>query len=83
MPFVNGSPALVASAVCFGCRSRFSHLGPRNEHASRRIAGLGGVTKACLGIPLGGIFEIGIVQNDVGRLAAEFLIDSLHSGRGS
>ena len=46
---------------------------PRNQHAGGRVAGLPGIAKAFLDALRDGPFEVGIIQNDVGRLASQFL----------
>ena len=81
MPFEDRSPILLFSAACLAATAASAILD--RGTSMRRIAGLPGVAKACLGAFLDGIFEIGIIQDDVGGLAAEFLSDTLHSGSGS
>src|SRR5439155_22351587 len=53
------------------CRNvRRCHLGAGNQQASRRITRLTGVAKTRLHALLDRILEVGVVQNNVGRLAS-------------
>ena len=65
-----------------GCHHDLSHLGARNQHAGRCVAGLAGVAEAFLHALRDCILEVGVIQKNVGRLAAEFLRDPLHGGGG-
>ena len=72
---------LVGDAL--GDRRHFLHLRQRHDHARRRVAGLAGVVEHvhhAAGHRLG---EVGVVEDDVRRLAAEFLADALDGRRGA
>ncbi len=52
-----------------------------HQHARRRVAGLAGVLEHVPRTRCHGLLEIGVVEDDVGRLAAQLLRDAL-DGRG-
>ena len=59
--------------------------GARDQHAGGCVAGLAGVAEATLHAFAHSGFQIGIFQDDVGRLAAQFLghaLDGVRSGFG-
>ena len=59
----------------------FFLLGARHEHARGRVAALARVGHHLHDAGLHGLREVGVIEHDVGRLAAEFLRDALHGRR--
>ncbi len=57
------------------------HLGGRQDHAASGVAGLAGVHAHTEHVARHRGCDVGIVEDDVGRLAAEFLGDTLDRGR--
>src|SRR5208283_718062 len=74
----------VADFSGFGClprrRGRRAHARLWHKHASRRVTGLTRVAEARLDALLDGSLEIGIFQDDVGRLATQFLSHAFDCG---
>src|SRR5437867_624689 len=66
-------------------RGGLGHPGARDEHTRGRVARLAGVESAALHAGRDRLLEVGVVQDDVGRLTAELLRDALPrrgGGRG-
>ena len=57
------------------------HLRAGHKHARRRAAGLAEIAEGGGDAERNGTAQLGIRQNDVRRLAAEFLGDALDGGR--
>ena len=72
---------LVGDAL--GDRGDFLHLRQRHDHPRRRVAGLAGVVEHVHHAAGDGLGEVGAFEDDVRRLAAEFLADALHGRRGA
>ena len=66
----------------FGDLSRCIDLVPRYQHAARGIAGLPGILEAVRCALRHRFLQIGIIENDVRRLATEFLCNALDTGCG-
>ena len=79
VPSARGSPTLVLSAR-LGDRRDLLHLRQRHEHARRCVAGLAGVVEHVHHAAGDGLGEVGVVEDDVRRLAAELLATRLTVG---
>ena len=55
-------------------------LGRGHQHARRRIAGLAGVLEHVQHAAFHGALEVGVVEQHVGRFAAELLVYALDRG---
>jgi hypothetical protein len=75
--FIFGSPTLTLAHRFLGDRNALVMQLGRHQHAARRIARLTGVHHHALHATGDRGLEVGVVENDVGRLAAEFLGDAL------
>src|SRR5205085_1849610 len=58
----------------------FLHLRQWHDHARRRVAGLAGIVEHVHDAAGDRLGQVGIVEDDVRRLAAEFLADALYGG---